>query len=242
SIDPSSTLVSKGMFSSTLGLSSQGKASDFTLDRNTAQFELDTPLAAGDKLQAGSLNTQATVESTQISGGSITFAADAHVWLLIDNPGTVIATGVAGNTTLSVSKPSSNVIRYTSNISNAFANVVPGDYVIIWSAELDPTDRIEGRVNAVAPTTLDVLVTPTEWAAAATTISPVTFFDGFVILRSKLSPQKFRVQAGTKSLDQIAQELQNQTESLAFTVLQGQFLVVSSTTMDSSGNILVDRK
>lgn len=238
SIDPSSTLVTKGMFSSLLGLSSQGKASDFTLDRNTAQFQLVEPLVAGDKLSAGSIQTEGTITSGQISGGSLTFASDAHVWLLIDNPGTIIPTGVAGNTMLAVSKPSTNIVRFTSVVSGAFSNVLPGDYVIIWSAELNSNDRIEGRVHAVTGTTLDVLITATEYAAIVITAG-VLFLDGFVVLRSTLSPQKFRIQAGTKTLDQISQELQAQTESLSFRVLQEQFIVVSTNTMDSNGSVMV---
>lgn len=237
-IDQSSTLVSKGMFSSVLGLSSQGKASDFTLDRNTAQFELVTPLVPGDKLSAGSSQTEAMITSSQISGGSVSFAADAHLWLLIDTPGSIIPVGVASNTTLSVSKPSSNVIRYGSTVVNAFGNVQVGDYVIVWSEELDSNDRLEGRVHAVTSTTLDILVTPAEFSAAVVTAG-VTFVEGFVVLRSALAPQKFRIQSGIKTLDQISQELQDQTSSLIFSVLQEQFLVIRTTTKDLTGSLLI---
>lgn len=238
SIDPSSTLVNKGMFSSLVGLSSQGKASDFILSRNTAQFELVEALVAGDELTGGSSETEARIESAQIPGGSITFTADAHLWLLIDNPGQIIPTGVAGNTLLSVAKPATNVVRFGSPVANAFSTVQVGDYVIIWSDELDPNDRIEGRVNARTSTTLDILVTPTEWAAVVTTAG-VLFSDGFVVLRSSLAPQKFRVTVGTKTLDQVSAELQAQTDSLTFSVQEEQFLVVRSKTKDSDGYLLV---
>lgn len=237
-IDPSSTLVTKGIFTASLGLSSQGKASDFTLDRNTAQFELVTPLTVGDKLSAGSVRTEATITSGQIAGGSVTFASDAHIWMLIDNPGTIIPTGVVSNTTLSVSKPSTNIIRYGTIVSGAFSTVNVGDYVIVWSQELVGTDRIEGRVQAVTSTTLDILVTPTEYAAAVTTAG-VLFLDGFVVLRSTLSPQKFRITAGTKTLDQISQELQLQTNSVFFSVFEEQFLVANTITLDTTGSLMI---
>ncbi len=237
-IDPSSTMVTKGMFTSSIGLSSQGKASDFRLDRNTAQFELVVPLVAGDKLSAGSEDTEATVISAQIPGGSVTLASDGHLWLLVDNAGEIIPTGVSGNTTLSVSKPVANIIRYGTTVPSAFSNVLVGDYIIVWSDELPPTDRIEGRVHAVTSTTIDVLITPAEWAAVVITPG-VLFLDGFVILRSTLAPQKFRVQAGTKTLNQIALELQDQTESLVFSVFQQQYIVVRTATMDLTGNLLV---
>lgn len=237
-IDSSSTLVTKGMFSSSLGLSAEGKASDFILSRNTAQFELVTALVAGDELKGGSNQTEARIESSQIPGGSITFASDAHVWLLLDHPGQIIPTGVSGNTLLSVSKPSANIVRYGSTVTNAFSTVQVGDYVIVWSDELNANDRIEGRVYAVTTTTLDVLVTPAEWAAVVATAG-VLFSDGFVVVRSTLAPQKFRVAAGTKTLDQIAAELQTQTSSATFSVQEEQYIVIRSKTKDLDGMLLV---
>lgn len=236
-IDPSSTLVTKGMFSPSIGLISTGKTSDFTLDRNTAQIQLTTPLTVGDKLSAGSSKTQASIRSEQIATGSVTFPSEGHLWLLIDTAGKLITTGVVANTLISVSKPSSNIIRYTSNIVSAFANVQTGDYVIIWSPELASANRIEGRVKAVTNTTLDILVTATEYAAASVQTN-IVFSKGFVVLRSALAPQKFRILSGTKTLDAVAAELQAQTENILFTVFQEEFLDIATTTLDSAGSIL----
>lgn len=236
-IDSGSTLVTKGMFSSSIGLSAQGRDSDFILDRNTAQFELTVPLVAGDKLSAGSDQTEARIESEIITGGMITFASDAHVWILIDSPGEVINTGVIGNTILTVSKPSANVIRYSSSVTNCFGNVQIGDYVIVWSEELSPTNRMEGRVNAFTSNTIDISITSVEWAAVVP--EAVLFTDGFVVLRTENVPQKFRIQTGTKTVDDIAIELQSQTASLIFTVSQEQFLVIRSRTKEVTGSILI---
>lgn len=238
SISPSSTLVTNGMFSSLIGLSATGKTSDYILDRNTAQFKLVNPLTAGDNLSSGSEQTEAIVQSNEIPGGSITFASDAHIWILLDNSGTIIPTGVAGNTTLGVSKPAANTVRYTSSTANSFQNVQVGDYVIIWSEELVSANRLEGRVNAVTSTTLDMVVTASEYAAASVTAG-VIFSDGFTVLRSTLAPQKFKVASGTKTLDQISQELQLQTDSAIFSVQQDQFLVIRSSTRNTSGKILI---
>lgn len=237
-IDPSSTLVTKGMFSADLGLSSQGKASDFKLSRNTAQFELTEPLIAGDELTGGSDQTEARLSSDQIPGGSITFSSDAHLWLLVDSEGDIISNGVAGNTILGVSKPSANVIRYTSNVASAFANVVVGDYVVIWSTEVDASVRLEGRVYAKTNTTFDLLVTPAEYAAAVTTAG-VVFSEGLVFIRSPHVPQKFRVQSGNKTLEQISEELQAQTEGLIFSVQEEQYIIIRSRTKETSGRILI---
>lgn len=237
-VDGSSSLVTKGMFSSLTGLSSQGKASDFILSRNTAQIELAVPLVAGDVLEAGTTQTEARIQSLEIAGGSIGFSSDAYIWLLIDNPGEIITTGVAGNTLIEVSKPATNTVRYISTVPSAFANVQVGDYVIVWSEELSATNRLEGRVNAVTGTTLDIVVTATEWAAAVAE-SGILFSEGLVILRSDLAPQKFKVSSGPQTLDDIVQELQDQTDSLIFSVLEDKYIVVRSRTKNTNGYILV---
>ncbi len=165
SIDPSSTLVSKGMFTAQIGLSSQGKSSDYILLRNTAQIELVQPLVEGDSLTAGTTETEARIESDAITAGSVTLSADGYLWILIDTFGQLIPTGVSGSSLLGVQTPSANVIRYTSNVPNAFSNVQTGDYIIVWTQDLVSGNRIEGRVNAKTSTTLDILITPTEYAS-----------------------------------------------------------------------------
>lgn len=237
-IDPTSTLVTKGMFSSLIGLSADGKQSDYILDRNTAQFKLVEALAVGDELTAGSSETEARIQSDQIPGGSITFSSDGHVWILTDNPGEIVQNGVAGNTILQVSKPATNIIRYTSTVPSAFQNVLVGDYAIVWSNELISANRIEGRVNARTNSTLDILITAAEWAAVVPTAG-VLFSDGFAVLRSTLAPQKFRVTSGNKTLDQIATELQAQTNSLIFSIQEEQYIIVRSRTKDENGSILI---
>lgn len=238
SIDPTSTLVTKGMFSSAVGLSVQGRASDFILSRNTAQIQLVAPLQQGDQLSAGTTQTEARIESDQIPGGAITLAADAHLWILIDEPGTIIPTGVSGNSIFKVETPATNTVRYTSNVAGAFSNVQAGDYVIIWTAEVDAADRLEGRVSARTSTSIDMVVSPSEYASIVTT-NGVVFSEGLAVLRSNLAPQKFRVQAGTKTLDQIVVELNAQSESVDFSVLEEQYLVIGSKTKDTSGSLLV---
>lgn len=237
-IDGASSLVTKGMLSSLTGLSAQGKASDFILSRNTAQIELAVPLVAGDVLEAGTTQTEARIQSLEIPGGSVAFSADAHIWLLIDNPGEIIVTGVAGNTIIDVTKPATNTVRYVTTIPSAFDNVVVGDYIIIWSEELNINNRLEGRVHAKTGTTLDIVVTAAEWAAAVAE-SGILFSEGFVILRSTLAPQKFRITLGPKTLDDITQELQDQTNSLIFSVLEDRYIVVRSRTKNTNGYVLV---
>src|SRR5690606_26837706 len=85
-IDPSSTLVNKGIFTIQSGLSSAGTEADFVLSRNTAQFKLLKPLQVGDSLSAGTSATKANVISGNIAGGTVNFSSDASFWFLIDVP------------------------------------------------------------------------------------------------------------------------------------------------------------
>jgi hypothetical protein len=237
-IDPGSSLVTKGMFSSSVGLSSTGSASDYTLSRNTAQFELAVPLKAGDNLTAGSTQTAARIQSTEIASGSVTLSSEGYVWISIDNPAQIVPTGVVGDTGLTITKPATNVIRYTSNVSEAFGNVLVGDYVIVWSTDILAVNRIEGRVNAVTSTTLDVAITATEYAAV-TPQAGVSFTQGFVVVRCSEAPQKFSIPIGTSTIDQVAAALQAQTEEISVSTLLEEYLVLVTNTLDTTGSLMV---
>ena len=237
-VDPSSSLVAKGLFSSTVGLSSQGSASDFTLNRNTAQIELVAPLVANDLLAAGSTKTQATIKTLQNSGGSVTLTSNGHIWLLVDAAGAIVPTGLTGNSTITITKPSANVVRYASSVASAFSTVQVGDYVIIWSAELNPTARLEARIFAKTNSSIDLQITSAEWSAIATTVGAI-YAQGIVVLRSASVPQKFKVSAGTSTLDVVSAQLQAQTNEINFSVLSEQYIVAGTKTKDSSGFLLV---
>jgi len=237
-IDLSSTLVTKGMFSSTLGLTSTGAASDYEFFRGTAQFELVVPLVAGDSLSAGTSQTEAIVKSGEISAGGLTLLSDAHVWILVDQPGSVVPIGLSQNSSITITKPSTNIVRYTSNITSAFSNVEIVDYVIIWSLELPSTTRFEGRVNAFTGDSLDLEVTSSEWTAATPVVNAI-YKQGFVVVRSDYIPQKFKIVAGTSSLDQIAAIINSQTNEFVVTVSLEEFLVITSNSKDTSGHLLI---
>ena len=164
-------------------------------------------------------------------------SSDAHVWISIDTNDIIIPT-VRSGSTLSVSKIGPNIVRYTSNSPSAFANVIPGDYVIVWSQEIPASDRLEGRVHAQTGSTLDIEITVAEYTAA-TPVSNASFIQGFVVVRTPNVPQKFRVQAGIKTLDVIAAELQSQTDNLVFGVFDNTNITVVTNTDDVAGSITV---
>ena len=230
------SLIAKGVISNN-DLSSMGAVSDYKLDRNTAEIQLASALIANDSLSAGTLITQANIESGVIPSGSVTLTSDAHVWISIDVNAVIIPTILSGST-LTVSKIGSNTVRYTSNSTSSFANAIPGDYVIVWSNELtNSNNRLEGRVHAKTGSTLDIKVTAAEYALASA--ESVSFIEGFVVVRTENVPQKFRVQSGTKTLEVIAAELQAQTDELVFGVFDDTNITVVTNTYDVIGQITV---
>lgn len=241
SIDPASTLVAKGMFSAALGLSAQGNEADFELSRNTAQIKLKTPLAQGDSLKLGSEFTRAEINSTKILGGQTTISGTAYVWLLVDDVNAEpVSIGVTGDTFLNVTKPGSGIVRYTSTVVSAFDDVLVGDYVIIWSDELSATNRLEGRVNAVTSTTLDIKVTAAEEAAAVVE-GPILFSEGFTVIRCEKTPQKIKIPAGIYNINSIATIMNGQLKNATVKIDNDEVFVIRTNTEDLDGELfLVD--
>ena len=234
-IDPASTLVSKGVFSIALGLNSTGAEADFTLSRNTAQFKLLKPLASGDSLTAGTEFSKAEIQSAPILGGNVTFASDAFLWFLVDQADAeIINSGVATDTFITVSKPSLNIIRYTSTVATAFNNVNVGDYFIFWSNELNQNNRLEGRVNARTANTFDVKVTPIEYAASVPE-TLVQFKEGLVFIRTEKSPQKVKFTAGVYNINTVASNLSTSVVGVSASVIDDEIIVITGDSIDSYG-------
>jgi hypothetical protein len=241
-INPSSTLVTKSMFGGTQPLSAQGAFADYVLDRNTAQFELATALVPGDSLTAGTENTRGSITGTAISSGSVNLAAEGYIWLSIDTPLTTINTGVTGGSFLTVSA-SGSTVSYVTNTVSGFSDVLPGDYVIIWSPQLNVNNRLEGRVHSITTTvssddTLNIIVTAAE-AAAVVPQSDVVYAQGFVVVRTPNAPQKFNIMSGVQSLNSIVAFLQAQTDSLTFSVYLEESIVITTNTLNTNGAITV---
>lgn len=234
-----STLVTKNMFNATEGLVSVGQNKDYDFSRNTGQIKLKKPLVAGDELIAGIRDSEARIESSRIIGGSITISANAYFWVLWDDPkAEIINTGVVANSIINVSKPTTNIVRYNSSVATAFNNVQVGDYVIIWSPELNANNRLEGRVHAVTSTNLDIKVTPAEFAAAVAETG-VVFQDGFVVVRTEYVPQKVKIVSGTSRLiTDIADEIDGQLDNGRATTIDDEIIVLNTLTKTDMGAIL----
>lgn len=236
-IDASSTLVSKGMFTSNQGLSATGVESDFTISRNTAQIKLKTPLNAGDSLASGSELTNGTINSSAILGGSITFASDASLWLVLDDSDSqIINTGLITNTLIDVTKEGSNTIRFTSNTAGVFSNVETGDYVIIWSEDFAAANRGEFKVTARDDDYLEFKLTSVEYALA-TAEALVPYSEGIVVLRSEKTPQKITITSGTKDINTVASEIQTQLTGADVAVDNDEVISIATNTREADGYV-----
>ena len=243
-IDQTSTLVSNGMFTLSSGLTSVGSAADFTLSRNTAQIKLTNALAAGDSLTAGSELTQATVYSTPILGGSVSLPADAEMWVLIDQQDAVIINhGVLSSSLAYLTKPATNIVRFRASSANAFQSVQAGDYVVLWSQELLPGNRLEGRVHAVGTQAqpndyFELKVTSAEFLGASVQ-SPVTFLEGLAFIRSTVPPQKVFISLGSYNINTIATSLTSQVSGMVASTENDEIIKLTSNNKNTDGSVLV---
>lgn len=243
-VDNTSTLVTKGVFTTNSGLSAQGREADFTLSRNTAQIKLTRPLAAGDSLTAGNDLTQAAVTSSQILGGNTTLPADAEAWFLVDNKdAAIIPNGVLSDSIVHFVKQGGNIIRFRSNLLNAFSNIQVGDYVVISSEQLLPVNRIEGRVYSVGTQIelndyFEIKVTTAEYNLAVTE-TPVNFLEGLDFLRSDVPPQKVQIAAGSYQISDVANLISDQLVGVDSKTEDDEFIILSSKNRSTDGSILV---
>jgi len=131
------TLLSQ-IFSPTSILTSQGQTSDYTLNIWTGQVGFTSPLAAGDKITAGSQHTNGNAVTSALPAGPGT---TGNVWLVTDGAALAIANGLSANTTVTFSK-SGTVMSISGAqpgpIGSGFALAQPGDWLIIWANPTDP--------------------------------------------------------------------------------------------------------
>jgi hypothetical protein len=131
----SGSLVAKHMFDPAVSV---GANSDYSLNRNTGMFSLNVPLVAGDKLSAGSINTRAFLQTPNYTS-VVNVPATANLWFSVDGAAQIIKSGIASNSTLSITAPTDtfwgNRVRVSSTSSlDLFANVEIGDWAIFWDA------------------------------------------------------------------------------------------------------------
>ena len=243
-IDPTSTLVTKGMFSSLIELSSDGKEADFVFSRNTAQIKLNNPLESGDNLTAGTEYTNGFVKSSSILGGNLSVPSDAHMWIVVDDADVEkINHGVSSGSFVHISQPSGNIFRFRSDLENAFINVQVGDYVILWSEDINSSNRIEGRVYSTGTLSknndyFEVKLTTAEYTTLAPE-SPVIFTEGLTFIRTDKTPQKLKIPVGSYNINTVSSLLNDQLIGAYSSVEDDELLNITTKTKDTYGSIYI---
>jgi uncharacterized phage protein gp47/JayE len=198
-IGAGSSLVGKGMFAATL-IPVTGAGSDYILDRNTGEVKLAAPLAAGDRLAVGSVNTRAFLETPALSTITIG-ASNAHLWFANDASAVVVPHGLTASTPVNITS-SSTAWGKRERITQAsgtgmFSNVLVGDWAIFWDPSV-PADILDGAFRVAAIDTATGTWFEIERATVTAASNPVTFVNGgLTIARTANSLQAAVVPAGS---------------------------------------------
>lgn len=148
-----SSLVANNVFQAS---SSQGSASDYSLVRPTGQIKLVEPLAAGDKLTAGTQWPRAFLESPTIS--PTTLSADGNLWFGVDAKASIVLSGVGPSTDVEVAASAVESWGYRTRITatsptTPFSNLLKNDWAIFWGGAWDSSLLGMWRICNVDPAT-----------------------------------------------------------------------------------------
>lgn len=241
-----SSLAAK-MFGISVGsIISQGLTSDYSLNRATAQIELVVPLLAGDIVTAGSKNTRAFVDSTKISTGSVNLpvatgtTAGPKLWVTIDKDAVFIQSTADAASQITITNPSTNLWRFTSSLSTAFVDVLPGDWVIISDNAIhtvDPDFIGAWRVTNVSGAFFEFYMTN----SLGTTSGPITLqsSDRITFVRSQGSIQQLNLLTGLQTLTAIANNINAQFQGGFASAVNGTVLRLTSNTYGLNGFVML---
>ena len=237
--------ISAGVFTSTLGLSSKGINSDYTMDRMTAQVKLNQILAAGDTLTVGSSFTRGYLQSASLSTGAVSFATTARLWIAVDASVTVLTPSVVASTTYTIAAASagSASTTYTASAATAYGTTSSllqvGDTVICWDPNLNANGVFRiAAVPSVAPFNNFTVERP----ATATQTGIQLAAGGMVFYRIKNGiAQEVRLTAGTnRQLTDIATEFNNRIANATAGVYRNTFFRITTNNFDNvAGNVIL---
>lgn len=182
-------------------LSAQGRNKDYSLDRNLGQIKLEVPLAVGDRLTAGSLNTRGFVQTPAFITHNVASVATsvagqngAELWVVVDGGSQIVNIGAGSGTSLTITNPASPAwgkrVRYNSNAAaNLFGNALEGDWLIATDLNFNINNRGAYRIAAVDPGgTWVEIERPSSWASTQGAFNLLT--GGIKIVRTPAEPQR----------------------------------------------------
>lgn len=236
-VDATNNLIQRGMFNSTTGLVSSGASKDFTLNKNTGEIKLSSPLTTGDSLSAGTTSTRGCLKSEEHSTAQVVIGGSGgSIFVITDGAAVTIPTSVTTGTVFDLTAPAGSRRRYETNPAVAiFQNLKEGDWAIIW----DPTFTVKGawRISFVDPTFTYFEVERESVHVNQIGVSPSS--GGMIFIRSDSDVQPITIAAGTRSLSSLVTEINSQAKGFVASVFDNKKLKLMTNTFSLNGDIFL---
>lgn len=180
-----------GDLANPLPLISTGLVSDYSLDRNSSNIKLASPLVAGDRLVCGSAFTNGFLSATI---NTLTLAANAEFWFVVDGNPTFPVTSIGSGTSLTWAVSSSPAWGDRITITgpaNTWSNTEEGDWLIITDSAVAANAKGIFRIaEKISSTVIHIE------RATGSTVGTVTLSEGGVyVVRSSAVPQTVTIPA-----------------------------------------------
>jgi len=218
--------------------SSQGKASDYKVNRLLGQIELSARLSAGDELKAGTVNTRGFA----ITGAQTSFDLNAtnglaaQMVLIADAPYTKVLVAQSG--TIAFSSSSSGVQRITSGTVGQFANVAINDCLHLYNLPRSGILRVIAvRSDGTNPDYIDCS-DPEPVSASAVTLDGIT--NNLNFFRTEGLPQLVTLPIGTTVSNSVVQSsIQNQVMGITVDLLETQAIRIRTDRFSGDGALAI---
>jgi len=223
-------------------LAVEGRASDYTLNKNTGQIALTEPLVSGDKITAGSPYTRAKITTTSMPDGPVTGSDFGKMWFIVDGAVDMYPSGLAGDTQITFSKTLSEIAITATNAflePIGFENAQKGDWILAWAETTDSASykSWQGYWRIKEAQRGRLVVEESEETTRSLSADVFTLpTDRIVLARSPAPIQEFSF--GTSPLSDFADELMLQISGIVTTIL-GASIRISTTTSGESGEIVI---
>lgn len=237
----------------TQATSSTGQSGQFMLNRQTGNLQILTPISAGDNFTAGTSDAKGFVISASTTNGTYNVSSDTagrSAQMIVVPDATFCnqrALSAAVASTITVSNPTTNVMRLMSSSLTAFPALLPGDYIYItqrtasWFASnntgLFKVIDKGGHTTAGTDTYIDVL-------NSNVTVQTVTVADSNDVQAFTTDgyPQiwlgSFTPNPPSASLTDIVNSINNNLVNVLASVYQSNAVKITSTT-ENSGSISI---
>lgn len=229
------TLAAK-IFDASVALISEGRSSDYTLNRNTSQVGLVVEAETGDSFTAGSKFTRAKILTAELPNG---ISTSGNLWFILDGGSEVIPSGIRGTTQIKFTLSGSTVTLNGRNILNTltpegFESVQAGDWLLVWT---NGSEGLQTNAGFWRIETAETGQLTFKNALGATTVwisnPPI---NKILFVRSQAPIQKISI-TGPASLASIQAQMQSQLLGSNVDIV-GSKIRISTATLDNTGELL----